>query len=173
MPIGISEEHQELHRAVRGWVGLAVDEADGGEGAGFAELVVVAEELGRAGAPGPFLAHVLATAVVQRAVATGATDLAEILGILASGEVVGCVALDGALVVSEQPDGRLRVTGELEPVLSAHLAGRLVAPTTDGWIVLEVNGAVDLRPMYSLEKDVYAAALQSLQETTDQRVLSA
>jgi len=27
--------------------------------------------------------------------------------------------------------------------------------------------------MYSLEKDVYAAALHSLQEATDQRVLSA
>jgi len=51
--------------------------------------------------------------------------------------------------------------------------GQKVLNDEDSWIVLEVNGAVDLRPMYSLEKDVYAAALHSLQEATDQRVLSA
>jgi alkylation response protein AidB-like acyl-CoA dehydrogenase len=195
MPIGISEEHQELHRAVcgwverhsppavlratldekaeslppfwsalvaQGWLGLAVDEADGGEGAGFAELVVVAEELGRAGAPGPFLAHVLATAVVQRAVASGATDLSEDLGVLASGEVVGCVALDGALAVTEQSDGRLRVTGELDPVLSAHVAGRLVAPTADGWIVLEGGEfTAEERPTVDLTRRVAAVVVDT------------
>src|SRR5262249_56877486 len=88
MPIGISEEHEALRQAARGWVerhcppevprsfldagteslpafwgelaaqgwgGLHVDEALGGEGYGLPELVVVLEELGRAGAPGPFL----------------------------------------------------------------------------------------------------------------------
>ena len=57
--------------------------------------------------------------------------------------------------------------------LGIDFAGVDLLPLEEGWIVLEVNGAVDLRPMYSLETDVYAAALHSLQEATDQRVLSA
>ena len=93
MPIGISEDHAELHRAVRGWMerhcpptvprsmldapvdtlppfwpdlaaqgwlGIHVAEEHAGEGASLLELVVVLEELGRAGAPGPYLGHVLA-----------------------------------------------------------------------------------------------------------------
>src|SRR5690242_3123495 len=169
MPIGISEEHQELHRAVRGWVerhcppsvpralldekvetlpafwpalagqgwlGLHVDEGNGGEGAGLAELVVVVEELGRAVAPGPFVAHALAAAVLEAAVDAGEAQAGEYLVGLASAGFVGCVALDGSLTVSEEAEGRLRVTGALEPVLSAHVAELLVAPTVDGWIVL-------------------------------------
>src|ERR687897_713670 len=95
MPIGISDEHEALRLAARGWVerhsapavprsaldaeaesrppfwaelaaqgwlGLHVDEALGGEGYGLSELVVVLEELGRVGAPGPFLATALAAA---------------------------------------------------------------------------------------------------------------
>ena len=50
-----------------GWLGLAVPEADGGEGYGLAELVVVLEELGRAIAPGPVLPTVWAAAVRRRA----------------------------------------------------------------------------------------------------------
>jgi alkylation response protein AidB-like acyl-CoA dehydrogenase len=168
MPIGISEEHQELHRSVRGWVdrhcppsalratldektetlppfwqalaaqgwlGLHVAEEHAGEGAGLAELVVVAEELGRAGAPGPFLAHSLAAAVLQRAVDAGETHGAEYLSGLASAGFVGSVALAGALT-AEPVDGGVYVRGTLEPVLSAHVAELLVAPVTDGWVVL-------------------------------------
>src|SRR5947209_4830621 len=51
--------------AGQGLLGLAVDEAYGGQGYGFVELAVVLEELGRAMAPGPFLPTVLAAAVIQ------------------------------------------------------------------------------------------------------------
>ena len=37
-----------------GWLGLHVDEANGGAGYGFVEQAVVLEELGRAAAPGPY-----------------------------------------------------------------------------------------------------------------------
>ena len=50
-----------------GWTGLHLPEAVGGEGYGFAELVVVVEELGRALAPGPFLPSVWASAAIQAA----------------------------------------------------------------------------------------------------------
>src|SRR5262245_30881469 len=49
-----------------GWLGLAVPEADGGEGYGYAELVVVLDELGRSVAPGPALPTVWAAALVER-----------------------------------------------------------------------------------------------------------
>ncbi|HXV93936.1 MAG TPA: acyl-CoA dehydrogenase family protein, partial [Pseudonocardia sp.] len=50
-----------------GWLGLAVPEEHGGEGAGIGELAVVLEELGRVVAPGPFLPTVLASAVLVEA----------------------------------------------------------------------------------------------------------
>lgn len=53
-----------------GWPGLAVPEDLGGAGQGLAELIVVAEELGRAVAPGPFVS----SAVVAAALAGGSTD---------------------------------------------------------------------------------------------------
>ena len=188
MPIGISDEHRELHRAVRGWIerhcppavpramldekvetlppfwpalagqgwlGLHVAQDEGGEGAGFAELVVVVEELGRAVAPGPLLAHVLAGAVLREAVRAGEAHGAEYLFGLASAGFVGCVALDGEVAVEEEPDGRLRVTGALEPVLSAHVAELLVAPTADGWIILLAGEfTADERPTVDLTRRV-------------------
>jgi hypothetical protein len=41
----------------------------------------------------------------------------------------------------------------------------------DRWTVLEVNGAVDVRPVYSLEVDVYAAVLRSLQKIAEEHLL--
>ncbi|HEV7759729.1 MAG TPA: acyl-CoA dehydrogenase family protein, partial [Acidimicrobiales bacterium] len=41
-----------------GWPALAIPEEHGGLGMGFVEVALVAEELGRAVAPGPFLATV-------------------------------------------------------------------------------------------------------------------
>src|SRR5690606_38366471 len=47
-----------------GLIGLHLPEEYGGGGHGLPELVVVAEELGRAVAPGPFLPTMIASAVV-------------------------------------------------------------------------------------------------------------
>ena len=51
----------------QGWTGLHLEESFGGEGYGIPELAVVLEELGAAAVPGPFLATVLAGAVLQAA----------------------------------------------------------------------------------------------------------
>ncbi|MBV8983700.1 MAG: acyl-CoA dehydrogenase [Acidimicrobiia bacterium] len=53
--------------AAQGLLGLAVEERHGGQGAGYVELAVVLEELGRAMAPGPFVPTVLAAALIQDA----------------------------------------------------------------------------------------------------------
>ena len=194
MPIGISDDDQELHRAVRGWVerhcapavpramldagyetlptfwqelagqgwmAIHVAEDQYGEGATLLELAIVLEELGRACAPGPYLPHVLAAAVLQRAYDAGDTNAAEFLGGLASVGFVGAVALDGTVDCVEA-DGKLRVTGELAPVLSGHLAELIVADTGAGWIVL-LAGEFEAteRPSVDLTRRVATVAVDA------------
>jgi alkylation response protein AidB-like acyl-CoA dehydrogenase len=59
--------------AAQGWFGLGLDESLGGVGYSLAEEVLLFRELGRAGAPGPFLATVLGARV---AAVAGDADLA-------------------------------------------------------------------------------------------------
>src|SRR5215470_16990398 len=54
-----------------GWLGLHLPEDHGGSGFGLPELVIVAEQMGRAIAPGPFVPTVIASAVIA---ATGSPD---------------------------------------------------------------------------------------------------
>jgi hypothetical protein len=49
-------------------------------------------------------------------------------------------------------------------------AARTAAP---GDVDLEVNGAVYMRPMYSLDPDVYSATLRSLHRTAEEHLLLA
>ncbi len=118
--------------AAQGWLGLHVDEGLGGEGYGFAELVVVLEELGRACAPGPYVPTVLAAAVLQ---AAGKESAADLVPAIVAGDTLATVALDGAL--AHEPDGENEhVSGSLRAVPSAHLATLLVARAGDHWYVL-------------------------------------
>ncbi len=118
----------------QGWLGLHVDEAFGGSGYTLTELAVVVEELARAAAPGPFLATVLASAVLQ---ASGSEAAAKALvpG-LASGEMCGAVAIDAGRLIAEPTADGLRVSGTLRPVLSGHLADAIVVPASEEWCVL-------------------------------------
>ncbi len=75
-----------------GWPGVAIDEAHGGLGLGAVELCLVAEEIGRAVAPGPFLAT--ATQLAPLLQATGDAPLAHaLLRRIAAGTVTGSLAL--------------------------------------------------------------------------------
>jgi alkylation response protein AidB-like acyl-CoA dehydrogenase len=80
----------ELWSAVadQGWLGIHLDESSGGLGLGTVELAVVAEEMGRACYPGPFLGTVWAATLA--AAASGKSKHAEPL---ATGETKGAVAL--------------------------------------------------------------------------------
>jgi [lysine-biosynthesis-protein LysW]---L-2-aminoadipate ligase len=106
--------------------------------------------------------------------------------IVAGGQVVGAASRTAApgewrtnVAVGGTPSGAVPPADARELALAAtaalgiDFAGVDLLPLGDGWIVLEVNGAVDVRPIYSLDVDVYTAALTSLQKTLDQQLLLA
>ena len=93
-----------------GWTALAIPEPYGGLGQGLAELTIVAEELGRAAARGPFLPTALGGFAIAR---YGSTPLrADLLPALAEGSAKAAWAVAGtagwtlpALRMAATPDG--------------------------------------------------------------------
>jgi 3-oxochol-4-en-24-oyl-CoA dehydrogenase len=113
-----------------GWLGLAVPEEYGGSGFGLSELVVVAEELGRAVAPGPFVPTVIASSVLA---AIGSDELKSAwLPGLADGSVIGAVTVAGDVEVN----GGV-ATGSAGVVLSGHLADVLLVGSGDDVVVVD------------------------------------
>ena len=99
----LEAEHEELPAFWRelselGWLGLHIPEEHGGSGFGLPELVIVAEEMGRAVAPGPVRPDGDGQrGDRRRRLAAGAGPL---LPGLADGSVIGAVALGGEVSVS-------------------------------------------------------------------------
>jgi alkylation response protein AidB-like acyl-CoA dehydrogenase len=90
---GLWRELSEL-----GWAGIHIGEEHGGQGLGIVELAILAEELGYALAPSPFLPSAAAGLVLAR---VGSDEQrARWLPALASGESVGTV---GAVTAGEAP----------------------------------------------------------------------
>ncbi|MBV8950708.1 MAG: acyl-CoA dehydrogenase [Actinobacteria bacterium] len=179
MPIGITEEHEALHEAVRGWVERhcppsvprAVIDAEAEEIPPFWDALAemgwlglhVDEVYSGEGYGVPELAVVLEE--LGRAVAPGPflpTVLAsaliqsagketarELVPGLVDGSTVGAVASSGALEAEPDGDG-LRVSGTLAPVVSGHLAQLLVARAADTWVVL-TQGEFRARELPSLD----------------------
>jgi alkylation response protein AidB-like acyl-CoA dehydrogenase len=113
-----------------GLLGLHVPEEFGGSGFGLAETLVVAEQMGRQLAPGPFVPTVIASAVLATA---GPADLRKrLLPGLADGSVVGAAALTGEVTCA---DGA--ATGTAGVVISGHLADVLLVPAGDDVLVVE------------------------------------
>jgi alkylation response protein AidB-like acyl-CoA dehydrogenase len=115
-----------------GWLGLHVPESLGGSGFGLEEVVVVAEELGRALAPGAFIPTLVASAVLTTA---GTSELQQrLLPGLADGSTTGAVALGGAVVAR---DGSL--TGAAGTVLGAGLADVILVAVGDDVAVVDAH----------------------------------
>jgi glutathione synthase/RimK-type ligase-like ATP-grasp enzyme len=104
--------------------------------------------------------------------------------IVAAGEVVGAAsrtALSGEwrtnVAIGGTPEPALPPTDAQALALAAtravgiDFAGVDLLPVDDRWVVLEVNGAVDVRPLYSLDLDVHEAALLALQRGTPASLL--
>src|SRR5271166_925915 len=113
-----------------GWLGLHLPEEHGGSGFGLPELVVVAEQLGRAIAPGPFVPTVTASAVIA-AVAPEEIQ-ARLLPALADGSAIGAVALAGQVRIT---DGS--ASGAAGVVLGGHLADVLVVAVGDDVAIVD------------------------------------
>ncbi len=128
-----------------GWLGLAVPEEHGGSGFGLPELVIVAEEMGRAVAPGPFVPTVTASAVIA---AAGSPQVqARLLPGLADGSSVGAVALGGDVRVSGG-----KASGSAGVVLGGHLADVLVVPAGDDIAIVNCrDGGVSVQVPANLD----------------------
>jgi 3-oxochol-4-en-24-oyl-CoA dehydrogenase len=113
-----------------GLLGLHIPEDLGGSGFGLAETLVVAEQLGRHLAPGPYVPTVIASAVLA---AIGTDDLKKkLLPGLADGSVIGAAALGGEVTAAGGT-----ATGKAGVVLSGHLADVLLVPSGDDVLVIE------------------------------------
>ncbi len=133
-----------------GCAGLAVPEEFGGAGASWREAAVVAEEVGRAAAPVPWLGSVLGTAALLSA---GAGDL---LPAVASGGLLAVLVLPlstppGAPVpATVRADGQA-LTGTVTPVADARDAGLLIVPTPDGLYAVDAAHA-EQTPVTALDQ---------------------
>ena len=117
-----------------GWAGILYPEDVGGAGMGFAELVVVMEELGRTLAPEPFLSTVLLGG--QALALSGNEALAkEWLTRICAGEAIVALGYQearsrydlGAVDTRAEADGDgFRLTGEKVQVLDGHVADAIV-----------------------------------------------
>ncbi len=172
---------EKLWQAIadQGWTGLLVPEEFGGLGLGLVELAVVAEEMGHACLPGPFISTLWAAALIERAGSEG--QRAQFLEKIASGELKATVALleetadwNPAAVAlhAEKSSKEYRLTGRKEFVTDAAVADLIivVARGDEGLVFLPVNkGASGLtitatpgidatRKLYALDFDNVAVA---------------
>ena len=148
-----------------GLAGLLIPEEHGGAGASYREAAVVAEEIGRAVAPVPFLGSaVVATAALLSAGDTG------LLGELASGAVTATLAVPFAAGPSALPPATVRLegsqpgdapdayrlTGQVRGVADALPADVILVPA-DGvpyglYAVQAGGGGVGKAPVVSLDQ---------------------
>jgi alkylation response protein AidB-like acyl-CoA dehydrogenase len=141
------EELPALWSAVAevGWFGLAVPTELGGSGFGLGEVVVVLEELGRALAPGPFTATMLAAAMLA-----STTDGVgkELLPDVVAGRTAA-VAL-GAPALAVDATG-VRLSGRLRPVVGGGLADLFLIPVApERWCVIDAR-EVTVAPLPGLD----------------------
>jgi acyl-CoA dehydrogenase len=137
-----------------GWTGIAIPEAYGGVGAGYLELCVLAEELGRALAPVPFSSSIYLAAEALLLAGNEAIKV-EWLPRLADGSAIGTLALSEGpgfpswSKIETRASGAgetVRLTGVKAPVLDgmAATAAVVAARNEDGiglyWVELDQPG---------------------------------
>jgi alkylation response protein AidB-like acyl-CoA dehydrogenase len=157
-----------------GYMGTVIPEQYGGLGAGYLELCIIAEELGRALAPVPFASSVYLAAEFLLAAGSEAQKKAW-LPLVASGEKIGCFAYaEGAGRVSpatiELRASGNRLTGTKMPVLDGDVADFAVvaARTANGDQARDISlFLVDLNGL-----GVTRSTLQTIDPTRAQAKLS-
>jgi len=167
--------------AEQGLLGLRIPERHGGQGFSLVELAVAVEEMGRAGAPGPYVPSVLASAAILAAEGAERAEGAEgaeapdddLLRGLADGTLCGAVSLTGGLT-GRRDGAALVVAGTTEPVLGGMPADVYVVPVDTGageeWVVLR-RGDVAVEPLESLDP-VRGVARVSVRDVPAHRILT-
>ena len=160
-----------------GWLGTAIDEKYGGAGFGYLELVLIAEELGRALAPIPFSSTLYGPAEAIRLAGTD-EQKNRYLTKIAAGELIATLALSEAVgqndveAVATKLEGG-KVTGIKLPVIdgstadtalvaarsSAGLSLVLVDLGGEGVTRVPVESIDPSRPLARLEFDAAPAEL--------------
>ena len=137
-----------------GLLGLHVPEDLGGSGFGLAETLVVAEQMGRYLAPGPFVPTVITSAVLA---AAGPDDLRKrLLPGLADGSVIGAAALASAVTYAGGA-----ATGSAGVVIGGHLADVLLIPAGNDVLVIEKSaGGLDAEVPANLDQSRRAARIR-------------
>jgi 3-oxochol-4-en-24-oyl-CoA dehydrogenase len=138
-----------------GWLGLHVPESLGGSGFGLAELAVVADELGYAVSPGPFLATVTASAAVA---ALGRPEQRQrYLPGLADGSVPAGLGLAAGL--TRGAGGR--IDGVIPGVLGGRWASLLLLRAGDDLIIADAaDPAVRVEPHTGLDPSLGLASVR-------------
>ena len=132
-----------------GWTGLAVPEELDGAGQGVVELCLVAEELGRAAAPGPVLDCALTALALARA-----GRRPELARSLAVGEVKASMAHHGAVAGSWDGD-ELALSGRATAVQAAGPADWLLVTVAVGEgrrLVLVDRSSASVEPRRTLDE---------------------
>jgi len=159
--------------AEQGWLGLHLDEDSGGLGLGMVDLAVVAEEMGRACFPGPFLGTVWAATLISAANAKS-----KHLASLAAGETKGAVALlepdaswDPADVQlqASKTEGGFQITGRKSFVSDAGVADLIVCVAKVGsdlalFAVPAKASGVSIKPTAALDatRKLYDVTFESV-----------
>src|SRR3984957_19072256 len=147
-----------------GLLGLHIPADHGGSGFGLSETLVVAEQMGRQLAPGPYVPTVIASAVLAGALQANAVPAgtpsaglaARLLAGLADGSVVGAVALGGDVTFAGDT-----VTGDAGVVISGHLADVLLVPVGDDIALVErAAGGVTVTVPANLDQSRRAARVR-------------
>jgi alkylation response protein AidB-like acyl-CoA dehydrogenase len=121
--------------AAQGLLAVHLPEAYGGGGGDLVDLAVAVEEAARAALPGPYLASVLASALLARA---GAAGPARALG---DGTRIGAVALGAGSLTAVPVEGGFVLDGVAPPVLSGADADLLILAAASGdrtlWLAVD------------------------------------
>lgn len=162
-----------------GWPGIAVADEHGGQGLGMVELATVAEELGYACAPVPFLSNAVAGLLISEA---GSDEQrSSWLPGIASGEARGAAAFDPAdpalvvdadgaavLALPAGETGRLVDPGDakIEPLELIDATRSFSRVSADGGDELEVETGM-YRAMVALAGELTGVAQKALEMAVD------
>jgi len=131
-----------------GWTGLAVPEEHDGAGQGIVELCLVAEEIGRAAAPGAFADSALTGLVLAR------LGRPALLPALAAGDLKASLACHGSVTGSDNGGG-LVLSGRATAVQAAAVADWLLVTAATGQgrrLVLVERARTAVEPRRTLDK---------------------